>query len=70
MLIFLTFHLFQFGLICLYYKEYKQKLRLSKQIIGYDIENLFEFLNKTLNYLLEDINEGFEKVFVKNKLVF
>ena len=48
----------------------KKRLRLSKQIIDYDVDVLFDFLNETLNYLLEDIKAGFEDIFVKNKFVF
>ena len=38
----------------------KKRLRLSKQTIGYDFDVLLDFLNETLNYLLEDIKAGFE----------
>ena len=31
---------------------------------------VFDFLNETLKYLLEDIKAGFENIFVKYKFVF
>ena len=60
----------RFHQVCLSFDKYKKKLRLSKQLVGYDVDVLFDFFNETIKNLLEDIKASFEDVFVDRKFIF
>ena len=60
----------RFHQICLSFDEYKKRLRLSKQLLGYDVDAQFDFFNDTMRNLLKDIKAGFENVFVDRKFIF
>ena len=60
----------KFHELCVSDKEYIKRLRLSKQIISYDADLWFEFLNQTFNYLSEDTEADCEDAFAKRKFVF
>ena len=51
---------------CLNQIDYKKKLRLSKQIIGYNIDYFFGIFEDTLKPLSNDIEETFAKIITQN----
>ena len=60
----------RFHELCKSCQEYFKRLRLSKEIVGYDHESLFDFLNKCFEDLQKDIEEGYAGTFLKRKHVF
>ena len=56
--------------LCRGFADYLKRLRRLKEIIGYNHEALFKYLNETFENLQKYIEEGFGGVFAKRKYVF